>query len=78
MTYQDFSNYSVVMNAELDALEEKLSHFVQFCQQLREDNKRLRQQLATALNDNKHLNTKITTTVQRLENLLQQIPEKEE
>jgi uncharacterized protein (TIGR02449 family) len=66
------------MNAELDALEEKLTHFVQFCQQLREDNKRLRQQLASALNDNKQLNAKITTTVSRLETILHQIPEKEE
>jgi uncharacterized protein (TIGR02449 family) len=66
------------MNAELDALEEKLTHFVQFCQQLREDNKRLRQQLASALNDNKQLNAKITTTVHRLETILHQIPEKEE
>ena len=65
------------MEAELKSLERKLGEFVELCQRLRADNQQLRQQLATAMSDNKELNDKIGTATNRLENLLQQIPEEE-
>ena len=79
------------MEADLKALELKLTQFVQLCQQLRVDNQQLRQQLASAITDNKQLaekigtamndnnqpTDKISTPTSRLENLLNQIPEEE-
>lgn len=63
------------MEADLKSLEQKLTRFVEFCQRLRTDNQQLRQQLASAMNDNKLLSEKIGTATNRLENLLNQIPE---
>lgn len=77
MTYQDFCNYSVAMDAEFKSLERKLNQFVELCQRLRDDNQQLRQQLASAISDNKQLAEKIGTATNRLENLLNQIPEEE-
>jgi cell division protein ZapB len=65
------------MESDLKALEQKLTQFVALCQRLRMDNQQLRQQLATAMSDNKHLSEKIGTATNRLENLLNQIPEEE-
>lgn len=65
------------MEADLKALELKLTQFVQLCQQLRVDNQQLRQQLASAMSDNKQLTEKLGTATNRLENLLNQIPEEE-
>ena len=63
------------MDAEFKSLERKLHQFVELCQRLREDNQQLRQQLASAMSDNKQLADKIGTATNRLENLLEQIPE---
>jgi len=65
------------MDAEFKSLERKLSQFVELCQRLRDDNQQLRQQLASAINDNKQLADKIGTATNRLENLLNQLPEEE-
>jgi cell division protein ZapB len=65
------------MEAELKALEQKINQFVELCHRLRADNQQLRQELATALNDNKQLKDKIGAATQRLESLLAQIPEEE-
>ena len=65
------------MEADLKALEQKLGQFVELCKRLRVDNQELRQQLASAVNDNKQLSEKIGTATNRLENLLNQIPEEE-
>jgi cell division protein ZapB len=65
------------MEADLKALEQKLTQFVEMCSRLRTDNQELRQQLASAMSDNKQLSEKIGTATNRLENLLQQIPEEE-
>ena len=65
------------MDADLKSLEQKLGQFVELCQRLRADNQQLRQQLATAMSDNKELNDKIGTATNRLENLLNQIPEED-
>lgn len=63
------------MDVELKSLEEKINQFVKLCQRLRSDNHELRQQLASAHNDNKQLNEKIGDAKTRLESLLAQIPE---
>lgn len=66
------------MDAELKALEEKITQLVELCQRLRVQNSELRQQLAAAYNQNKQLTEKITAAKTRLEALLKQIPAKEE
>ncbi len=65
------------MEAEFKSLERKLTQFVELCQRLRDDNQQLRQQLASAVSDNKQLSDKIGTATNRLENLLNQIPEED-
>ncbi len=65
------------MDAELTALEQKLSQFMEFCQRLRVENTALRQQLAAAVNENKHLTDKIGAARSRLETLLEKMPEDE-
>ena len=65
------------MEADLKSLEQKLGQFVELCQRLRADNQQLRQQLASAISDNRQLSEKIGTATNRLENLLQQIPEED-
>ncbi len=65
------------MEAELKALEDKLTQFVEINQRLREDTQRLRQELASALHRNKQLEEKILTASGRLENILKQIPAEE-
>ena len=65
------------MEAEFKSLERKLTEFVELCQRLRDDNQQLRQQLASAISDNKQLADKIGTATKRLENLLNQIPEED-
>jgi uncharacterized protein (TIGR02449 family) len=65
------------MEAEFKSLERKLSQFLELCQRLRDDNQQLRQQLASAISDNKQLTDKIGTATNRLENLLNQIPEED-
>ena len=65
------------MDAELKSLEGKINQFVALCQGLRADNHQLRQQLATAQNENKQLLEKVSDAKTRLETLLAQIPEEE-
>ena len=65
------------MDAQLNSLEHKISQFVALCQQLRADNHQLRQQLATAQNENRQLSVKIVDAKTRLETLLAQIPDEE-
>jgi cell division protein ZapB len=65
------------MDADLKSLEQKLGQFVELCQRLRADNQQLRQQLASAVSSNKQLTEKIGTATNRLESLLNQIPEEE-
>ena len=65
------------MEADLKALEQKLTQFLELSHRLRTQNQELRQQLASAMSDNKQLSEKIGTATNRLESLLQQIPEEE-
>ncbi len=65
------------MDAELKSLEGKITQFVELCHRLRGDNQSLRQELASALNQSKRLEDKISAATVRLEGLLGQIPEDE-
>jgi len=66
------------MEAELKALEDRVSQLVQLCQRLRAENLQLRQEMAGVQNDNHQLVEKIDAAKNRLENLLEQIPEEDE
>ncbi len=66
------------MEAELKALEDRVSQLVQLCQRLRAENLQLRQEMAGVQNDNHQLVEKIDAAKNRLENLLEQIPEDDE
>ena len=63
------------MDSELKGLEQKISQLVGFCQRLREENHTLRQQVVQEQNQNIHLNEKLDGAKQRLQGLLDQIPE---
>ena len=75
MTGQDFPNYSVAMEAELNALEERIRQTAELCTRLRSENTDLRQRVAKLESDNKRLGDKINGAKERLEGLLKQIPE---
>lgn len=66
------------MQAELDALDEKIQHLLQLCQKLRKDNTELRQRLVNAQQENKRLKDKIAAASTRLETLLAHAPEENE
>ena len=75
MTGLDFPNYSASMDAEIVALEERIRQAVDLCQRLRGENSDLRQRVAQLQNENRQLADKITSARERLEGLLEQIPE---
>lgn len=75
LTQQDFSNYSAAMDAEFATLEDKIRQAANLCRKLRDENRDLRQQLATLENDRRQLSEKIDGARNRLEGLLQRIPE---
>jgi cell division protein ZapB len=75
LTGLDFYNYSASMDAEMAALEERIRQAVDLCQRLRGENSDLRQRLAQLQSENRHLADKITSARERLEGLLEQIPE---
>ncbi|MEA3156298.1 MAG: cell division protein ZapB [Betaproteobacteria bacterium] len=62
------------MDTELKSLEDKIGQFVELCHRLRADNQQLRQDLASAVNQSKRLEEKISSATSRLEILLSQIP----
>jgi cell division protein ZapB len=76
LTGQDFYNYSAtMMDAEILALEERIRQAVDLCQRLRGENSDLRQRVAQLQSENRQLADKITSARERLEGLLEQIPE---
>jgi cell division protein ZapB len=66
------------MDSELRSLEGKLDQFVELCHKLRADNQQLRQELASALDQRRQLEEKITSATTRLEALLSQMPAEDE
>jgi len=63
------------MEAELNALEERIRQTAELCTRLRSENTDLRQRVAKLESDNKRLGDKINGAKERLEGLLRQIPE---
>ncbi len=75
MTRENAGNYSAGMQAELDALENKLAQILERYQSMREENLRLRQQLVAMENANKQLSDRLTEGRSRMESLLNKIPD---
>ena len=69
--------YSLEMDAEIKALEEKIAQFIELNHRLRADNLALRQEIAQAQEENKRLSEKIDLAKDRLESLLSKIPGEE-
>ena len=65
------------MDAELKALEEKITQFVELNRRLRTENIALRQDLVQAQGENKRLAEKIDLAKARLEAFLTKIPGEE-
>ncbi|BBE49845.1 hypothetical protein OYT1_ch0272 [Ferriphaselus amnicola] len=63
------------MQNEFNTLEQKLGQLVTLTSRLRSENHQLRQELATALSQNRQYSDKIESVSDRLENLLTQLPE---
>ena len=63
------------MHSELDALDQKLTQLVQLTQRLRAENLQLRQEVASALSQQRKSQDKVNEAAQRLEKLLSQLPE---
>ena len=75
MTTQDFSNYISAMDQDLTALEDRVRLVAALCQQLRAQNSDLRQRMAQLTSENKVLANKINGAKDRLQGLLDQLPE---
>jgi cell division protein ZapB len=65
------------MDPELDILEERLAQLVQRLEALREENRELRQQVASRTDETSRLGEKLGAAKTRIEALLKQIPETE-
>jgi len=63
------------MDSELTALEAKVRQAAELCQQLRAENRALRQQLAAAESERQQLAGKVAGARTRLERLLERMPE---
>ncbi len=74
MTTIDFSNYSVSMETAVTELDEKITQFIQLCQQLRAENIQMRQSILNLQAENKDLHKKIKTAKEQLQSLLEKIP----
>ncbi len=70
----DFSNYSVYMETAVTELDEKITQFIELCQQLRAENVQMRQNILNLQADNKDLRKKIKTAKDQLQSLLSKIP----
>ena len=62
------------MDADLNALEEKVARLVALCQSLREENVQLRQDMAQAQDDTRQLRENVTQATTRLEALIERLP----
>lgn len=72
---QNGGNYSADMQAELDTLESKLTQMLERYQTMREENLKLRQQVVTLESANKQLTDRLDEARQRMETLLNRIPD---
>jgi cell division protein ZapB len=63
------------MDADLKALEEKISQLVELCQSMRKDNLELRQELALAQDAERQLKARMQEAQGRIENIITRLPE---
>ena len=63
------------MDADLKALEEKISQLVQLCKSLREDNTELRQSLALVQEAERDLKARMQQAQIRIESIMDRLPE---
>jgi cell division protein ZapB len=63
------------MDRELFALEERIEQFITLCQNLRTENQELRTRVAGLEVERNRLNEKIETACDRLESLMERMPE---
>ena len=63
------------MESQLSGLESKIRQTIDLCQRLREENRLLRQQLAEAESARCLLTEKVAGASERLEQLLQRLPD---
>ena len=63
------------MDADLKALEEKISQLIELCQSMRKDNVELRQSLALAQDAERQLRAKMQQAGQKLESLIDRLSE---
>jgi cell division protein ZapB len=63
------------MDADLKALEEKISQLVQLCRSLREDNIELRQSLALAQEAERQLKARMQQAKIRIKSIIDRLPE---
>jgi len=63
------------MDQDLSALEDRVRLVAELCQQLRAENSDLRQRMARLTSENKTLAEKINGAKDRLQGLLDQLPE---
>ncbi|HYD33167.1 MAG TPA: hypothetical protein VEA39_01250 [Methylophilaceae bacterium] len=62
------------MDADLKALEDKVTRLIALCQSLREENLQLRQELARAQDDTRQLRENMTLASEKLEALIDRLP----
>lgn len=63
------------MDADLKALEEKISQLVELCQSMRKDNLELRQELALAQDAERQLKARMQEAQGRIESIITHLPE---
>lgn len=74
MTIIIFLNYSGRMDADLKALEEKLSHLILLCRDLRDENSQLRKDLTAMQSDTALLKANMAQASERIEALMESLP----
>lgn len=74
MTLINFLTYYEHMDADIKALEEKLSQLISLCSDLRDENSQLRTDLSAAQTDSALLQGNMTQASERIEALMESLP----
>ena len=74
MTIILFFNYSERMDADLKALEQKVSRLIALCDELRDENIQLRMDLEVMASDSALLKSNMEKASERIESLIDSLP----
>lgn len=74
LTVINFFNYSGGMDADLKALEKKLTGLIALCSDLRNENAQLRLDLKASLSDAAALKANVAEASNRIESLMETLP----